>query len=409
MFNIDNWQELLSTIKKNKLRTFLTGFSVAWGIFMLIILLGAGQGLENGIRYQFEDDAQNSIFLYPGETSLSYNGMQPGKRVQFTNADYDRIKKTVASVEKISARFYIGGNVTINYESEYGSFDVVGVHPDHQFIENNKLMDGRLLNITDLEEYRKVALVGKLVKKELFKDKNPIGEFVKLNGISFLVVGVFEDTGGDDEMRKIYLPISTAQRVFNGKNNVNQLMFTTSANIEQTKKLETNLKTTFAKTHHYDVKDEKALYVRNMVEDFQNIMNLFTGIRVFIWIIGFGTIVAGIVGVSNIMMITVKERTREFGVRKAIGATPYSIVSMVLLEAIVITLVAGYFGLVGGVSLLELINSNIEGSDFFRNPQVNISVAISATLLLVFSGSMAGFFPALKAAKIRPIEALRDE
>ncbi len=210
-------------------------------------------------------------------------------------------------------------------------------------------------------------------------------------------------------MRMIYLPISTAQRVFNGANKINQLMFTTSANVEETKVIEEKLKATFAKRHRFDPTDEKALHIRNMLENFQQVMMLFLGIRVFVWIIGFGTIIAGIVGVSNIMMITVKERTREFGVRKAIGATPYSIVSMVLLESVVITIVAGYFGLVGGVGLLELISQNMENSDFFRNPQVDIAVAVSATLLLVVSGALAGFFPAFKAARIRPIEALRDE
>ncbi|MCK5538414.1 MAG: ABC transporter permease [Bacteroidales bacterium] len=409
MFNIDNWQELLSTVRKNKLRTFLTGFSVAWGIFMLIVLLGAGQGLENGVKFQFEDDAKNSIWLYPGETSKSHEGMKPGRRIQFTNEDFERIGNTVSSVENISARFYIKGSVNINYGSEYGNFSVRCVHPDHKVLENNRMIDGRFLNLTDLEGYRKIAVVGQLVKKELFKDKNPIGEFIKINGISFRVVGVFEDDGGDDEMRMIYLPISTAQRVFNGQNKINQLMFTTSANVEETKIIENNLKATFAKKHHFDPTDEKALYIRNMLENFQQVMMLFLGIRVFVWIIGFGTIIAGIVGVSNIMMITVKERTREFGVRKAIGATPYSIVSMVLLESVVITIVAGYFGLVSGVGLLEFISQNMENSDFFRNPQVDLGVAISATSLLVISGALAGFFPALKAAKIRPIEALRDE
>jgi len=223
------------------------------------------------------------------------------------------------------------------------------------------------------------------------------------------VVGVFEDSGGDEEMRNIYLPISTAQRVFNGANKINQLMFTTTASVEETKKIETNLKKMFAQNHRFDPEDEKALYIRNMLENFNQVQNLFLGIKVFVWIIGIGTIIAGIVGVSNIMMITVKERTRELGVRKAIGATPFSIIFMILLESIVITTVAGYFGLVSGVGLLEIISMNLEASDFFRNPEVSISVAVSATTLLIIAGSLAGFFPALKAARIRPIEALREE
>ena len=409
MFNIDNWQELLSTIKKNKLRTFLTGFSVAWGIFMLVILLGAGQGLENGVKYQFKDDAVNSIWLYPGETSISYQGIQSGKRVQFTNDDYKIIKNQVASVDKITARFYIRGAVDVTYKNEYGNFSVRCVHPDHKYLENSNIIDGRYLNRLDLDKYRKVAVVGKLVKKELFKGEDPIGKYVMVNKIPFKVVGVFQDDGGDDEMRTVYLPISTAQRVFNGGNDINQLMFTTTANVDETKSITDKLKVLFAKKHRYDSKDDKALYVRNMLENFKQVMMLFLGIKVFVWIIGIGTIIAGIVGISNIMMITVKERTREIGVRKAIGATPGSIISMVLLEAVVITTFAGYFGLVSGVGLLELISNNMQASDFFRNPEVNLGIAISATLLLVFSGTFAGFFPALKAARIKPIEALRDE
>ncbi len=409
MFNLDNWQELYSTIKKNKLRTFLTGFSVAWGIFMLIILLGAGQGLENGIRYQFEDDAKNSIWLFPGETSKSFDGMKSGRRIQFTNLDFDRILQSISHVENISGRFFISGAVNIMYGSEYGSFNIRCVHEDYKVIENTKIIEGRYLNGKDLSEYRKVAVIGKLVKKELFKDQNALGKIIKLNGIAFKVVGVFEDSGGDEEMRNIYLPISTAQRVFNGANKINQLMFTTTASVEETKKIETNLKKMFAQNHRFDPEDEKALYIRNMLENFNQVQNLFLGIKVFVWIIGIGTIIAGIVGVSNIMMITVKERTRELGVRKAIGATPFSIIFMILLESIVITTVAGYFGLVSGVGLLEIISMNLEASDFFRNPEVSISVAVSATTLLIIAGSLAGFFPALKAARIRPIEALREE
>ncbi len=409
MFNIDTWQELISTIRKNKLRTFLTGFSVAWGIFMLVILLGAGQGLENGVKFQFQDDAVNSIWLYPGETSISYKGIQSGKRVQFKNDDYDLIKNQIASVDKITARFYIRGAVEVNYKNEYGNFSVRCVHPDHKFLENTIITEGRYLNILDLDKYRKVAVVGELVKKELFKGENPIGKYVMINKIPFKVVGVFHDDGGDDEMRRIYLPISTAQRVFNGGTDINQLMFTTTANAEQTKTLTEKLKYLFARKHNYAPKDEKALFIRNMLENFKQVMMLFLGIKIFVWIIGIGTIIAGIVGISNIMFITVKERTREIGVRKAIGATPFSIVAMILLEAVVITTVAGYFGLVSGVGLLELISQNMQASDFFRNPQVNLTIAVSATLLLVISGTLAGFFPALKASKIKPIEALRDE
>ena len=409
MFDIDKWQEIISTIRKNKLRTFLTGFSVAWGIFMLIILLGAGNGLSNGVIHQFRDDAVNSIWIRPGSTSMAFKGMQPGRRIQFTNGDYDALLQQVDDIEHFTARFYIRGVVTVSYQNEFGAFTVRGTHPGHKFLENTKLLEGRFLNEIDLDKKRKVAVIGRVVKEGLFKDENPIGEYIKINGIAFKIVGVFYDSGGENEMRNIYLPITTAQNVYNGSNKLNQLMLTTTQDEAGSAKMVKQINKILAKRHNYDPEDKAAVFINNNIVNFKQVQNLFTGIMIFTWIIGIGTIIAGIVGVSNIMMIVVKERTKEIGIRKALGATPWSIIGLIIMEAIVITSVAGYFGLVTGVGLLELLAANIEGSDFFRNPTVNFSVAMSATALLVISGTLAGFVPARKAAKINPIEALRDE
>ncbi len=410
MFDIDKWQEIFGTISKNKLRTFLTGFSVAWGIFMLMILLGSGTGLQNGVEYQFRDDAVNSIWIRSGQTSMPYKGIQPGKYVQFTNQDYENLGATVPGVEHITSRFYIGGTSLVTYGKEYGSFDVRCVHPDHQFLENTIIKSGRYINKNDLFEYRKIAVIGELVAEGLFKKSDPIGNYININGIPFKVVGVFKDEGGENEMRIIYLPINTAQRAFNGSNRVNQIMLTTgNATLEETEVMSDMIRQKLAAKHNFDLDDKRAVFINNSNESYARMMDLFNGIRIFIWIIGLGTLLAGVVGVSNIMMIVVKERTKEIGIRKALGATPWSIISLIMQEAIFITAVAGYTGLVLGVGLLELVSQNMPESDFFLNPGVDFGVAISSTLLLVFAGSLAGFFPAWRAAMIQPVVALHDE
>lgn len=411
MFDIDKWQEIISTISKNKLRTFLTGFSVAWGIFMLIILLGSGTGLENGVENQFRDDATNSLWIYARQTSMPYKGYNSGREVRFTNEDYDHTKYSVEQLEHISGRFYISSSNTTSYKNNYGTYSIRSVHPGHMYLENTLITQGRYINELDIQNHTKVAVIGDLVKKDLFKNgEDPIGEYIKIGNIPFKVVGIFEDKGGEGEMRMIYLPLTTAQRVFNGSNRIHQLMFTIGdASVEESKQIEDQLRSEFAQIHHFDPEDKRAIDIFNSLENYMRVQNLFLGIRVFIWIVGIGTIIAGIVGVSNIMMIVVKERTKEIGVRKAMGATPSSIIGLIMLESIVITSLAGYIGLVLGVGLLELLSANIPPSDFFANPEANINIAVTAMLLLVFAGTLAGFIPARRAASINPIEALRDE
>ncbi len=406
----DKWQEIFSTINKNKLRTFLTGFSVAWGIFMLIILLGSGQGLQNGVQQQFADDATNSLWVYAGQTTKAYKGTNVGRRIQFTNRDYNRTKTLDKHIDHITGRFYVGSK-QISYKNNYGSYDIRAVHPDHRYIENTIITQGRFLNRLDMEHFSKVIVIGDIVRKDLFKNgEKVLGKYLKVGSIPFKIIGVFEDKGGNSEMRKVYIPVSTAQRVFNGADHLNQVMFTVgNASANQTKAIETKLRNEFASIHHFDPTDQRAIHINNNLENYQKVMNVFLGIRIFIWIIGIGTIIAGIVGVSNIMMIVVKERTKEVGVRKALGATPGSIVGLILLESVIITSMAGYIGLMAGVGLLELVNKFMPPSDFFRNPQANISIAVMAMILLVIAGAVAGFIPARKAASIKPIEALRDE
>jgi len=342
----DKWQEIFSTINKNKLRTFLTGFSVAWGIFMLIILLGSGRGLQNGVQHQFADDATNSLWVFQGQTTKPYKGINAGRKIQFTNADYSRTKRLDKHIDHISGRYYVGSK-TISYKHNYGSYDIRAVNPGYKYIENTDITKGRFLNRLDMEHFSKVIVIGDVVRKDLFKNgENPLGKYIEISDIPFKVIGVFQDAGGNGEMRKVYIPVSTAQRVFNGGNRLDQIMFTVGdATLNQTKQIEEELRTEFAKVHHFDPTDRRAISISNNLDQYKKVMNLFLGIRVFIWIIGIGTIIAGIVGVSNIMMIVVKERTKEIGIRKALGATPKSIVGLILLESVVITSLAGYLGL----------------------------------------------------------------
>ena len=410
MFDSDKWQEIFHTISQNKLRTFLTGFSVAWGIFMLIILLGAGTGLQNGARANFNDTATNSIWVFTGQTSMPYKGLKPGRFIQEENADFEAIKNEVEGIEKASGRFYVPGNSDVSYNGESVSLGIRTVHPDHQYIEKTLTIEGRFLNQKDIDEKRKVASIGTLAKKALFKNENPIGKFIQVKGVNFKVVGIFEDEGGENEQETIYLPISTAQMVYNGQNRLHQMMFTVGdAGIEESKAIEKDIRQKMAKAHNFDPKDDRAIRFWNNVESFLQFENLFQGIRMFIWVIGIMTIIAGIVGISNIMMIVVKERTKEIGIRKALGATPWSIINLILMESVTITAFSGYVGLVLGVGIIELVSNYLPTNEYFKNPEINFQVAILATIILIVAGAVAGLIPARKAASIRPIVALRDE
>ncbi len=408
MFDLDKWQEIFETIRKNKLRTILTGFSVSWGIFMLIILLGSGNGLQNGVLDQFKQDAENSLWIYSGRTSMPYNGMKAGRQIQFTNDDYQKTKDSGLDVDKISSRYSIFRNNLISYKTEFVNYNIIAVHPDTETLESTSNVKGRFLNDVDVKEFRKVVTISTEVEKALFKREEPIGKYIKINGIPFQVIGVFTDYSERD-LQRVYVPISTAQKVFNGANRISNMSFTTNTHdIESLKAMEEYLRKSFAARHKFDPTDRRAMWINNNMENYQRTMALFSGIRIFVWIIGVFTIIAGIVGVSNIMIIVVRERTKEIGIRKALGATPNSIVSLVLLESVLITSAAGYMGLVLGVILLEVLAPHTQ-IEFFMNPSVDLSVGIQATLVLVFAGLLAGFFPAWKAANVKPIEALAHE
>ena len=414
MFNLDMWQEIYGTVRRNKLRTTLTGFAVAWGIFMLVVLLGAGRGLANGIQYQFRDDAVNSIWIFPGKTSMPYDGQGPGRQIQLDNGDYDAIK-ALPGVEHISGRLYLWNEGTVSRGDKHTAYDIRAVHPDHRYIEKTEMITGRFINDIDLNQRRKVAVIGDEVREFLFRpDEDPIGQWITIYGLQYEVVGVFHDEGGEGERKKIYIPISTAQMAYGGAqggtDKMNHLMFTVGdASAAASKALETRVTKLLAKRHHFSPDDKRALRTRNNLEEYGKIATVITMMQLMVWVVSLLTILAGIVGVSNIMLIAVRERTREIGVRKALGATPGSILSMITQEALVLTAVAGYVGLAAGVGLIALVAHFMPASDFFRNPEIDMRIAIMATILLVITGTLAGFFPAWRAARVHPIEALRDE
>ncbi len=339
MVIIDRWEEVFSTIRKNKLRTFLTGFSVAWGIFMLIILLGSGHGLENGVRDQFKSSATNTLWIWGGQTTKPYKGLQPGRRIDFENKDYEHIKNNIKGVDLIAGRLNLWGDNTISYRNNFGDFSIRTVHPDYQKIEKVNLLEGRFVNNFDIQKSLKVVTIGVQVKAALFKNgEEAMGKYINVRGIPFKVIGVFEDDDGrQDNQRTVYLPVTTGQKVFYGRDRLQTLAATVgAASVEESKMIEEKIRDDMAMMKKFDKTDENAMFIWNSVEEFKQFMDLFAAIRLFIWIIGIGTIIAGIVGVSNIMMIAVKERTKEIGIRKSMGATPASIILLIMQESIFI-------------------------------------------------------------------------
>ena len=407
MIDWDKWQEIFDSIRRHKLRTFLTALGVFWGIFMLVLLLGAGQGLNNGIEFQFRDDAVNSIFLNAGVTSEPYKGLPKGRRIQFNNEDYDYLVEQFTDIEYITGRLYLSGDRTVKYKQKNLSYTVQAVHPDHIYLENSEMIAGRYLNESDQKSFNKVAVIGDLVRDNLMDGEDPIGKEINIGGIVYQVIGVFTDSGGENQRRMIYIPISTGQKVYTGRDDIHRLMFTTGdLSVEESSALEERVRLALARRHQFSPEDKRALYTFNLAAEYHQMQNLFLAIRIFVWFVGIGSIIAGVIGVSNIMLIIVKDRTKEIGIRKALGATPRSIVAMILQEAIFITAMAGYLGIIAGIALLSLAGS-VE-TEFFRNPQINIGVVLSATLVLVIAGAVAGLFPAMQAARINPIEAMRQ-
>ncbi len=414
MFSLERWHEIFETLNKNRLRTFLTALSVASGIFILVILLGVSTGIQKGVQSEFEQDAANRISVWTGTTTKEYNGLNPGRYIQLKNEDHVLIESNYDDYLEYRTPIYSIWGGAVSYKDQNGTYRVEGAFPDQQFIENETMVQGRFIAQSDLDQTTKVAVIGHQMKRDLFKNEDPIGAQIDIQGINFIVVGVYSDPGGNREENRIFIPLSTAQKVFNAQDRLRSLASTVkmSDDFDQAVALSSALSEQIDKDlrQKYSVApdDRSAVRVNSTLEEAKRIYGLIDTIRGVFWFIGIGTIIAGIVGVSNIMLIVVKERTKEIGIRKALGALPWSIIGMILQEAIFVTAMAGFIGLFLGVGLLELVGPMVD-SAFIKYPQVDFATAMTTVVVLILAGTLAGFIPAQRAAHIRPIEALRDE
>ncbi|MEX0967137.1 MAG: ABC transporter permease [Bacteroidia bacterium] len=413
MFDQDRWQEIYSALSRNKLRTFLTAFGVFWGILMLIIMLGSGNGLSNGITRNFSGLATNSFFLWTQQTTKSYAGLPPGRNFWLRNEDLIALRDQVPEAVVIAPRNQLGGHRGSNNVmrgTKSGAFSVAGDYPEIRQIKPLDIVDGRFLNHPDIEEKRKVAVIGTRVQQLLFDpDEEPIGDYIRINGVYFKVVGIFatpqSGERADRENLTIYIPFSSFQNAFNYNNRIGWFAFLSSEDVPAAL-TEQKVRQVLSGRHRIHPDDERAFGSWGPYEEMSKINGLFLGITTLIWIVGIGTLMAGVIGVSNIMLIIVKERTREIGVRRALGATPLNIVSEIIFEAVMLTALAGYLGLVAGVILLEAIGNTIQGGMFY-SPEVNLGVTLQALAILIVAGAMAGIFPAFRAVSVQPVDALR--
>ena len=421
ILDTDKWQEIFYALKKNKLRTFFTAFGVFWGIFMLIIMLGSGKGLSNGISEGMGDLATNSMFMWTQQTTVPYKGFPRGRRYNFNNDDTQALIDNIPQIEYIAPRLQVfsageNGNNVVRGERT-AAFTIQGDYPEYNLIDPVNLHQGRFINNLDIKDKRKNVVIGTRVYEEMFEvDEDPIGEYIRIQGVYFKVVGVFSskknNRQAERENSQIFMPFTTMQQTYNFGNIVGWYSITAEEGHSATQLLD-KAKEIVKERHSIAPTDERAVGSFNLEEEYRKMTTLFTGIDGLIWIVGIGTLLAGIIGVSNIMLIVVKERTKEIGIQRALGATPFSIKSQIVIESVFLTTIAGYIGLVLGVGVLELINNLLiqsnASTEMFNNPEVDFNKAISALVILVISGAVAGLIPAQRAVQIKPIDALRDE
>ena len=410
MFDLDRWQEIFQNISKNKLRTILSGFTIAFAILLFTLLFGVGNGLKHTFEKQFASDASNSVYVFSGRTTKPYKGLQSGRQIQFKNEDTKFINEHFEDDIQFFSPNVERYNVQAIYKGEQNRYRVRGVYPDYLPLESAEITEGRFLSYLDLKKKSKVIAIGRLVEKDLFGNKSALGKNINLDGISYQVIGIFKDPGGDNDERYIYTPFTTAQSMYRNSDELDYFGLTYNPKMKVDKALAfSNLLTSMLKEKHsVDPRDQGAIRVRNYAEGAKNVQEFMLVLNVIILFIGIGTLIAGIIGISNIMVYIVRERTKELGIRKALGATPQSIIGMIMLESIFITAIAGYSGLMVGVFVLRAIGNSLE-KYFIVNPSVETYVVVGATFVLVIAGTIAGYIPAKRAAQIKPIEALNDE
>ena len=416
MIDLDKWKEIWATLRSNKLRTFLTAFGVFWGILMLMLMLAFGSAFEEGSRRNMKGMATNLLFCWGQQTTEAYDGLPPGRQVRFNTDDIEILRK-LPGVEHLAPRLQLGGwqnNFTVGYESKTGSYTVMADYPELKYIIAFEYEAGRFINERDIAENRKVAVIGKTVKEQLFGDEDPIGKYIKISGVYFQVIGVTKTLRGgqqgDRDATTLFVPFTTLKTSFNMGDRVGFFAMTAKPGTDGPE-LERQVKDALRKHHRIAPSDDLAIGSFNMFVMFGKISMFFFVLQALSWIVGGATLLAGVVGVSNIMLITVKERTKEIGVRKALGATPFSIVAMVMKESIVLTSIAGLIGVAAGVGFLiigDMVLANMTDSPF-GPPNIGLGTVLKAVAVLVTAGGLAGIMPASHAASIKPIEALRAE
>ena len=409
MFDIDRWQEIFSSIRSNVLRTVLSGFTVALGLYIFIVLFGIGKGLQNAFQEGFTRDAQNLISIFTGKTTIAYEGLQADRQVTLNNSDYNAIVDAHPEKVQYSTPRY-STNLNVKYGKESGFYQISGANDEEVKIENRQLLNGRFISPKDIDEKQNVAVIGRMVQRDLIKNGDPVGKELEINGSVFKVIGVFSDDGGDWDERMISIPISTLQQMKKGSDTVSTvyIAYDEKLNPEQALAYSDQLKKELKARKKVSPDDENAVVVRNRAEGLKDSFQFLFVITMIVGFIGLGTLLAGIIGISNIMVYIVKERTQEIGVRKAIGAKPRSIVTLIIQESIVITVISGLIGVALGVLTLKLIGNSLE-EYFIKDPSVGWLLITAAFISLVMSGLIAGFVPAYRASKIKPIEALRAE
>jgi putative ABC transport system permease protein len=424
MFDRDRWQEIISAIKKNKLRSVLTAFGVFWGIFMLVVMIGSGNGLKNGITQGFKDFATNSAFVWTNSTTVPYKGLKRGRNWSFNNKDMQTLRDQVPELDVIAPRltgWKLNRGENVVRGKKAASFSINGDYPSYRKIDPCTMVYGRYINDDDIVDKRKVCIIGERVYEVMFdEDENPVGKYLKINGVYFKVIGVFRSNNpkiniGSDKKESIYLPFTTMQHTFNYGDRVHYFAMTAKQGYPVEKTLQKVIDV-LKKQHKIAPSDEDAVGNFNLEKEVKTMNYVFIGIDLLIWIVGIGTLIAGAVGVSNIMLVIVKERTKEIGIQRAIGARPWTIISQIITESVFLTTIAGFMGLALGTMVLKLVSTAIEQNAgksedevFFINPEIGVSVAISALVILIITGVIAGLIPARKAVRIKPIEALRHE
>lgn len=408
-------KEILEVLGRNKLRTFFTAFGVGWGILMLVIMLGAGKGLENGVQRQFGGMAANSIFMWTQPTLMPYKGFKEGRYFNFNNEDTEALKRQIPEIEYLSPGLQLGGwrgDNNVKRGDKIAAAEINGYTPDALHVKLLKIPAGRFINEADIEYRRKICVIGKRVRELLFDPgENPIGEYLSVQGVHFKVVGLFESSRYGDqatnENQSIYIPFSTFQSAFNLGNIVYWYVITAYPD-QSAVLVEEKAKKLLKERHTVHPDDPRGVGGFNAAEEFGKVNSVFLGIQFLSWFVGTLTLFAGIIGISNIMLIIIKERTKEIGIRRSVGATPWSIIYQIMLESVLLTTFAGSAGLAAGVWILEIFGNMIE-HDAFTRPEVDLNVAVTALIILIISGILAGLMPANRAVRINPVDALRSE